>query len=277
MNRKLIGWSAAGALVLAGSLPAGAETDYLWPRFSLAGGSYLASTESTIRVDASTTVAGTEIELERELGLSDDPSLASFGLDWGFAERHSLGFRYYAYDRDGSRSIGRVFTIDDVTFPVGARLDATFDLTSIEAVYDYWFVRRDAFGFAGSFGLVYLSLDASMTGTAVFGPSGATETRQVSADTDLPVPMIGLAVKGSPWKRLVLYADGRYLPTVEIEDIDGEAASYSVGADLYLLGPFAIGVSYDGTFYKVDLDRTSWRGSVDLTTEGWNGYVRLSF
>ena len=276
MNRTLIG-CIAGALALAGSLPAGAQANYLWPKFSLTAGSYSASAENTIRIDASTTVAGTEIELERDLDLPDDQSLAAFGLDWGFAERHSLGFRYYSYDRDGSRSIDRTFVIDDVTYPVGARLDATFDTTSIEAFYDYWFLRRDNFGLAGSLGLVYLSLDASITGTAVFGSSGTTETRQVSASTDLPVPMIGLAVKGSPWSRVVLYADGRYLPTVEIEDIDGEAASYSVGADFYLLGAFAVGVSYDGTFYKVDLDRSSWRGSVDLTTEGWNGYVRVSF
>ena len=278
MNRKLVR-SAVGTLVLAlaGMLPVHAETNYLWPTFSLTAGSYRITTDDTIRIDASAERLGTEVNWEDEFGLPDSDSLATFGLDWGFAARHSLGFRYYSLEREGSRSIDRTISIGDVTFPVGARLDAASDTTSIEAFYDYWFVRKDAFGFAGSLGLVYVTIDTSVTGTAVFGPSGRTETREVSADTDLPVPMIGLAFKANPAGRLILYADGRYLPTVQIGDVDGEAGSYSLGADLYLMGNFAIGASYDGVFYKVDFDQPRWRGSVDLSTTGWKGYVRLSF
>lgn len=276
MNQKLVR-SAIGLLILslAGFLPARAQTDYLWPTFSLTAGSYRITKDDTVRVDAELT--GTPISLDADFGLPESESLVTFGLDWGFAARHSLGFRYYSLDRDASRSIDRVIEIGDVEFPVGARLDASSETTSIEAFYDYWFVRRDNFGFAGSLGLVYLSLDVSATGTISAGSSGATETRQASADTDLPVPMIGLAFKGRPWSRLILYADGRYLPSVQVGDVDGEAGSYSLGADLYIAGPFAIGASYDGTFYKVDLDQPRWHGSVDLNTEGWKGYVRLSF
>jgi hypothetical protein len=265
------------ALALAGGLPARAETDYLWPRYSLTAGSYWITADDRIRIDASANRAGTGVRLETDLGLPDSDSLATFGFDWGFADRHSLGFKYYNHDRAGSRSIDRVFTIGDVEYPAGARLETAFDTTSIEAVYNYWFVRKDAYGFAGSLGLVYLGIDATVTGTARFGTSGATETRQASASTDLPVPMIGLAYKASPWRRLVLHADGRYLPSVQIGDVNGEAGSYSLGADFYLVGPFAVGVSYDGTFYDIDLDETRWRGSVDVSTKGWKGYLRASF
>lgn len=277
-DRTLV-WSVAGmlALGLAGALPARAETNYLWPRFSLTGGSYWIEKDDTIRIDATSVVLGTEIRLETDLGLPDSESLATFGLDWGFADRHSLGFKYYSHDRESSRTIDRIFTIGDVDFPAGARLETAFDTTSVEATYNYWFLRRDQLGLAASLGLVYLDVDASATGTAVFGSSGVTETRSVSASTELPVPMIGLAFKASPWRRLVLHADGRYLPSVTIGDVDGEAGSYSLGADVYLAGPFAIGASYDGTFYKVDLEESRWRGSADLTTKGWKGYVRLSF
>jgi hypothetical protein len=278
MNRTLLR-GAAGTLVLAlaGMLPAHAETNYLWPRFSLTGGSYRITTDDTIRIDATAERTGTEVRLEADVGLPDSESLATFGVDWGFAARHSLDFRYYSLDREGSRAIDRTFTIGDVVFPVGARLDAESETTSIEAIYNYWFVRKDDLGFAGSLGLVYLSVDVAATGTAVFGPSGVTETRRVSASTELPVPMIGLAIKGSPWRRLVLRADGRYLPNVQVGDVDGEAGSYSLGADFYVAGPFALGASYDGTFYKVDLEDTNWHGSVDLATKGWKGYARLSF
>ena len=278
MNSKLLR-SAAGVLVLtlAGTLPAGAATDFLWPRWSFTGGSYQLTADDSIRIDAAGARPGSKVSLAADFGLPEDTSPALFGVDWGFARRHSLGVRYYSFDREGSRSISRVVEVRDVSFPVGARLDTKSDTTSIEAFYDYWFLRHDRVGFAGSFGLVYLSLDASATGTAVIGPSGATGTRRVDASTDLPVPMLGLAFKASPWRRVILHADGRYLPSVTIGDVDGEAASYSFGADFYVLGYFALGASYDGTFYKVDLDQNSWRGSADLKRKGWQGYVKLSF
>ncbi len=265
------------ALACAGMLPARAETNYLWPRFAVTAGSYQITTDNSIRIDVSAQVIGTEARLEEDFGLPDSESLTTFGLEWGFAARHSLDFKYYDLDREGSRTISRTLTIRDVEFPVGASLDASFGTTAIEGAYNYWFVRRDELGVAASLGLVYLDLGASMTGTAVFGSSGATETRSVSASTDLPVPMIGLAVKGSPWRRVVLFGSGRYLPTVQIGDIDGEAGSYRLGADWYLIGAFALGVSYDGTFYKIDVDQSRWRGAVDLASKGWNGYVRASF
>jgi hypothetical protein len=246
IRRLLRSVTGVFALVFAGALPAHAQTNYLWPTFSITGGSYWIEVDDSIRVDASTMRTGSDIELETDLGLPESQSLVTFGLDWAFAPKHSLGVSYYQYERDGSRAIDRTITIGGVEFPVGARLDAEFETTSIEAVYDYWFVRRDTFGFAGSLGLVYLSLDAEATGTVVLGSSGATETRRASASTDLPVPMIGLSVKGTPWRRLVLYAEGRYLPSVEIGDVNGEAASFSLGADLYVFKSLAIGASYDG-------------------------------
>jgi hypothetical protein len=278
MNRRLMR-SAAGTLALAfaGMLPARADTNYLWPRFSFTGGSYRITTDDTVRIDASSARAGTEVRLETDLGLPDTKSLAIFGFDWGFAARHSLQLKYYELSREGSRAVSRVVTIGDVTFPAGAQLTAAFDTTSIEGAYNYWFVRRDDLGVAASAGLVYLELDASMTGTAVFGPSGATETRRTSASTELPVPMIGLAAKGSPWQRVVLFGSARYLPSVKIGDVNGEAGSYKLGADFYVIGAFALSASYDGTFYKIDVDQSRWRGAVDLETKGWQGYVRVSF
>jgi hypothetical protein len=89
--------------------------------------------------------------------------------------------------------------------------------------------------------------------------------------------MIGLAVKGSPVERLVLYGRGRVLPEVSIGDYDGEAATYSVGAYYYLLGPLALGASYDGSYYKADLTQTEWSGSAELVYDGWSFFLRAGF
>jgi hypothetical protein len=99
----------------------------------------------------------------------------------------------------------------------------------------------------------------------------------VSAHTDAPVPMIGLALKGSPVRRLVLHAEARYLPRVTVEDVDGEATTFSLGADFQVAGPLHVSVAYEGTTYEVDIARDDWRGAVDLDSKGFRAGLRLSF
>ena len=162
-------------------------------------------------------------------------------------------------------------------FPIGADASIELKQTTIEATYDYWFVRRENFGFGGSFGLVYLSLDAKAQASYRFGNSGQSFTVRESASTDLPVPMIGVVAKGSPWPWLVLHGGLRYLPSVTIDQYSGDAASYAVGADFYVWGPLAIGAAYSGTYYNAEIDDSNWNGSVDIANDGFNLYLRASF
>ncbi len=274
-------WSAVSTLVCALALfvdaPARAETDILWPRFSVSAGAYDLSTSDDIRIDGAVGPNGTPIDLELDLGLPDSDTLLAFAFDWSFAKRHTIGARYYSFDRDGSRSIFRQIEIGDTTFPVGAELSASFETTTIEAVYTYWFVRKDNLGFGGSFGLVDLGVDLRARASVQVGSGGGSAERRVDASTDLPVPMIGVAVKGRPWKRLVLNAGLRILPSVSIGDIDGEAASYNLSAEVFVFGPLAVGLSYDGTYYKVDVDDSDWNGSLDLKSDGLRLYLRAAF
>ena len=75
-------------------------------------------------------------------------------------------------------------------------------------------MRHENLGFGGSFGLVYLSLDAKAQASYRFGNLRPDLlTVRESASTDLPVPMIGVVVKGSPWPWLVLHG-GLALPAL---------------------------------------------------------------
>jgi hypothetical protein len=254
-----------------------AQTSPLWPHLSLAAGAASLDSDDKIRIDASATIEGTTLDLEADLGLPESETVTAVGLDWQFGERHSLGLRYTALEREGAQSIDRVFRIRDVVFPVSAQMRTRFDTTALDAFYSYWFVRRESFGAAVSLGVSAVEFDAAVEGTARFGPGSVTETRSVAANTDAPVPMIGLALKGSPFRRLVLHAEGRYLPRVTVEDIDGEATTYSIGADFQIAGPLLVGVAYEGTTYEVDIARDDWRGAVDLDSKGFRAGLRLSF
>jgi hypothetical protein len=279
MFRKLtFSSSALLALAVSSLAPAAAEeTHHLWPRFTIDAGAYQVSTSDKIKVAGEIELLGRPVDLAEDVGLPDTESVLGLRLGWAFAERHSIELDYWSLDRSGSRSIRRDIEIGGIVFPIGAEASVDFDTTSIGAAYTYWFMRHERFGLGGTFGLVYLGLDARASASAEFGGVGGSVSESTSASTDLPVPMIGLSVKGSPWHRLVLYGRASILPSVTVGDYSGSAGLYSLGADFYVWGPLALGASFDGTYYDADVEKESWDGSVDLSTNGFRFYLRAAF
>ena len=275
--KKISKLMATFAFAFAALAQAQSDTDYLWPTFAVTAGGFRVTTDDEIRIDGTIGQDNASFDLSADLGLPEAETVFAAGFDWGVAEKHSLGVRYFALKREGSRSLSRDIQIGDTIFPVGATVSGRVDEDTIEADYTYWFVRKEKFGFGGSLGLVYLAVDAEASATFQLGGGGISVTRRNSADTELPVPMIGLAVKGSPLNRLVLRAHAMVLPSVTIGDVSGSAATYSVGAEYYLVGPLALGASYDGVFYDVDVDSSHWDGSVNLSSEGFRAYLRVAF
>lgn len=271
--------AAASVLALAGTGIASAQSEakHLWPTFAIAAGSYQLSSDDKIRVEGSIERFQRDLDLSKDFGLPERKSLLAGSFEWAFADRHSVGLTTYSLKRSASRSIDRDIEIGGIDFPIGADASLDFKETTIEATYNYWFMRKDRLGFGASFGLVYLSLDATAEASFRFGNSSQQTVARESASTDLPVPMVGFVVKGSPRDWVVLRAGLRYLPSVTIDKWSGEAASYGVAADFYVYGPIAIGVAYSGTLYQADVEDSSWRGSVDLANRGANVYLRASF
>lgn len=270
---------AAGTIAifaLAG-MAAHAETDYLWPRFSVDAGALSLSTQDEIRLNGELEILGRPVDFQTDFGLPDSKTALGLRLDWAFADRHSVDLQYYSLDRDASRSILREVEIGNIEFPIGASASASFKTTTIESSYTYWFLRNESFGLGGSFGLVYLGLDAGVSARGQFGPGGSTVSRSISESTDVPVPMIGMAVKGSPFRRLVLFAYGRILPSVSVGDYDGSAGSFGAGANYFLFGPLAVGASFNGTYYRAGIDTSNWEGDIDLSQNAWNLYLRAAW
>jgi hypothetical protein len=266
------------AVLAVGTSAAGqAQETHLWPRFSIGVGSFAISTTDEIGIDGEIGSGTRKVSVSTDLGLPEDQTLFAAGLEWQFASRHSLDLSYYSLDRDGSRSLDRNIQIGDRVFPVGARAEASFKTTSIELGYTYWFHRSDKTGFGGTVGLVDLALDASASATLRLGGSGATVSDSAHASTDLPVPMIGVNFKAEPWNRFVFRARGRFLPAVTIDKWDGEAASYTVSGEYFLIRQLSLGASYDGNYYRADVDDADWNGSVDLESTGWKFFLRGSF
>jgi hypothetical protein len=277
MRRLLVLSLCAVSVLAVQSRQASAQQrDILWPTFGLDLGAYQLTTDQKMRVDGTGNRPGTEVDWSREL-LPDSETLWTVDGEWLFADRHSVSLRYQHSSRDASRSISRQISIGDTVFPVGARVSAETSVTTYDSAYTYWWVKNSSFGLGPSLGLIYAQFEAKASASVQAGGTGQAVERSRSVSTDLPVPMVGFAMKGTPIDRLVLYGEGLYLPSVTIGDYTGQASTYGVGAEYFLYGPWALGLSYDATAYSVKLDKNDWQGKLRMNSDGWRLFVHAGF
>src|SRR5688500_18967804 len=90
----------------------------LFPRFSLTAGASAADFDTNARIDSEVTGgAGTDIALERDLGLEDSRTLQRFGVQWRPFRRHELAATHFSAPRSGFAQIDRRIQFGDQTYP----------------------------------------------------------------------------------------------------------------------------------------------------------------
>ena len=273
---RLAAASVAAVLTVLVAAPLRAdESSFLFPRFSLTGGSFFETTETKVRVDADVTgIPGDLVDFESELGLDDSEAVLRFGLDWRPLARHQFSLGYHSLSRDGTETLTRDIQFGDTLFPISADVTGSFDLEFLEFAYTLWAMRRETAGLGVSIGATAISAEA---GLVVESDLGGGVLRE-EADTDLPVGMVGAELRLAPARRLLLAATVRALPSVQIEDVDGSALSYGARAEVQIVRNVGLGLAWNS--FELDLeveDGDDLTGTLDFTSEGGEVYLRLLF
>ena len=246
----------------------------LFPRFSLTAGASAADFETNARIDSELTGgAGTDIAIERDLGLEDSRTLQRFGVQWRPFRRHELAATYFSAPRSGFAQIDRQIRFGDQTYPVQAVVRSELDLDYTSATYTFWARRAERDGIGISIGAAMLSLDASVvadtTGTAPIAEQ---------VNTDVPVALAGLQGRVALMDRVHLEGSVSTLPRVTIEGYTGDALTANARLEYRPLRWLGIGAAYHYFRLNVDVAQTGeLHGALDMTIQGPEGYVRVAF
>lgn len=119
----------AGSLALCGIAPAHAVEPL--DEFSVRLGGYITRFDTDVRADGETS-GGTEIDLNRDLGLSDDEAIAFVAVTWRPWENHEFGLAYYGNESSATRELTRDIVFDGTTYEASASVDSKFDLDAYE-------------------------------------------------------------------------------------------------------------------------------------------------
>lgn len=236
--------------------------------FSARIGGYVTQFDTKMRADGQAD-DGTNIDLERDLGIDQNNVIAIVGATWRPWDKHEFGLSYYRDDGDAVHRIDREIEFDGVVYPVSSTLRADLNLDAYEASYTYWAMDRDSWVLGPRLGLVWysiglaLELELDANGQPVGNGSVSS-----SVSADLPAPSIGGSWRWVPgnsdWR---LSADVGYF-TTNIDNIDADVTTGRFGVEWFPWDNWGASLDYTMRRIEADAQRNSFDGNFRFIDSG---------
>lgn len=235
---------------------------------TLQAGAFQASAKTTMRVDSDIGDVGTQLDLERHLGVRDRRTVPHVELLWRFAPRHGIEGSWVALERNGTLGIVEQIRFGDATFSIDETLDTTFETEEARLAYRYSIIHDARNEVALLLGASHTTLRTSIS--ASFG--GISE----SASLRGLLPMIGVRAStrfADDWRvrGFVQFLGAR------IGDYDTEIGYAGAAVERAFLRRAYAGLGYNHYRYRVETERRDLRGLFRHRFDGPTLYVGLTF
>jgi hypothetical protein len=257
------------------STPARADdSDLLNDKFNVSLGTFLLSTNTTVKIDGTAGQQGTEVNLGQDLGFSDSNRFRVDGT-WRFFKRHKLRFMYFSNNTSADRSTTRDITIGDTTYPTSANLHSSNKTTIAELAYEYVFMQRDTFELSGSVGLHTVNFKLAVSGDGtVNGQTGQFSTETATATA--PLPVIGLRGLWQFSPQWYFDGQGQYFG-LKVDNVNGHLTDLRLGVTRMFGAHFGVGAGWNQFTTKVSLTKDSFEGSLKWRYSGALIYITGAF
>jgi hypothetical protein len=245
-------------LMTFGATPSVAQTaDY--DKFSVGLGVFFTDRETNTRFDSEDGIAGTDVDLEGDLGLDKSDSVFRIDASYRFAPKHQINFSAFDLSRSASSQLQKEISWQGSVFLVGTVVEADFDLTIYKIDYTWRFVQRDQ-GYFGVTGGLYIA-DFS---TRLSAP----ETNQLElSNATAPLPVIGLRGKYDFSKKWSFRADGEIF-FLEYGDWGGSLYDVYAGIEYGLFEHMGIGIGVNAVKANIEVTKPDLSGNLDFQYEG---------
>lgn len=247
--------------VLACVVPAAGAVEPL-DTFSARIGGYVSTFDTEVRADGETS-DGTDVDLDRDLGLDEEDAIGYVGLTWRPWEHHEFGIAYYGNDSSSTKVLERDISFDGEIYEASATVRSDFSVDAYEAYYVWWAASNENWALGPRLGLVWYSADM---GLEVEGEQGeASISSDVSAD--LPAPTIGGSWRWTPAEDWRVSADAGYF-AVDINDIDADVTFARAGVEWFPWDRVGFSLDYTLSHIKADASKESFNGHFDFVDSG---------
>ncbi len=247
-------------------------------RFMLSGGFFLPFFSTSLGVDNEDRGEGESVNLEQDLGFTEDVATGWFGGSWRFARRHRLAVNYFRFVREVAGTVEREITIGDEVYPAGATLDTRFAAQTVPITYSYSFLQREKYELAGTLGVHWWVNDLSAEGSASLG--GQDGDASAAARVQAPLPLLGLlfAYRPGPRWEVDVHAEALVLNIdADVLNYSGSLVSLAGRTHYWFYNRLGVGGAVNWFDLEFDVDGDKWRGRIDYDYVGPQVYLVTRF
>jgi hypothetical protein len=267
----LIGIISSAAHAQEGPIP-GEETvllqlGYFFPAF-----------DTKLRVADEDGGRGSDVNLQNDLGFERNETTILAGASWRITPRHRVAVGYFGFHRTADRTIDREIEIGDETYPVGAELHSTLDISVIPIAYSYSFIKNDTLEFTGSAGLQWSSLSFKANGSASSGTRDIDA--EVQSEAQAPLPLIGLGVTyyfAPKWSVGGNFGTFIYKVAAGNMNYQGFVLSATTNIDWWFSDYIGAGAAVNWFGFNVNVEAPRWNGSFNYQYLGPQVYLTARF
>jgi hypothetical protein len=258
---------ALAASLFSSSAVAQASDDYhpfLSDKFNIGIGMFFPKKDFTLRVDGA--VPEEEIDFQESLALDDSESVWSLNFRWRFGEKWSFWGQYWSTESDGGAVLTEDVEWQDVVFKEGTFATGGVDLTIARTFFGRSFTNAPNYEFGAGAGLHWMEIGAFIEGEIIIDEN-TTGFQRESVSADFPLPNVGAWYMYSWNKQWLFQARVDWL-SVSIGDYSGGLWNAQVGIHWQAFKNIGFGLTYNAFELDVDVDKSDWRGSADISQNG---------
>jgi len=208
------------------------------------------------------------IDFDDSVGVDQSSTLLSAQLRWNFGKKRkwSLWGQYFNGDASGEAVLTEDVEWQDVTFREGTFVGAGVDVAVTRLFIGRSFVKNQRHDFGIGAGLHNLDLSVFIEGDIKIDDE-STEFFRGDAENSQPLPNVGVWYYVSPARKWLIHARVDWI-SANIGDYDGTLWNANVGINYQAFRHVGFDLSYQYFELNLKVDKTDWRGEIDMTYDG---------
>ncbi len=248
----------------------GLQASPITDRFALRLSYFQPSIDTFLRLDRSDTGrAGTNLNVENDLGLDDSANMFRAEMIIRLRERNRLRVDYFKTTRYGDKVLNQTINFGDQTFQVADRAQTSLDYRALGLTYTRSVLYFDRFELGVGLGIALLEGHAK----------GEVVARNIREKEDgvAPYPTLALDTTWRISKRWSLNARAQTF-TAHLTDFTGSLSDYHGDIQYRWRRNFAFGLGYTSLRIRAEsTDTDNMPGKFNQDIEGPELFIRASF